>query len=461
MDRTRRSIDRAWLAAVGALALLAWAPVALEDTWLYAATGRWVVENSAIPRTDPFSWTSAGEPWQSNGWLWGVLLWGAWSIGTFAAIAVLKPLFVVLLAVVLRTGARAMGSREGPAAVASLVGVLAVFPWLVERPQLASYLLAPVVTVLAARAPGARRPWLSAIAVFAVTAAWVNLHSVALSAIPVIAAAGAGAVWDARRDGPIARPLVAAGSVVAAAVLGTLVNPWGVGVWTHAVEVRSQSSGTISEWEPLWRSGAAGWLLLGAIGVCLVVAHRWGASRRLAVALPLLATAVMAVDAIRSVPVFVVVAAVLLPALTPASSRSIVRPQVLDVGAVALLVVALVLAVPRVASTGEPAAGTPVAATSSLPSGCRLLNDYRFGNWVMWDRPDVPVSDDGRNDLHGDTSTLDGWLRGGPDAVEQLTAAGVDCVLVAPDAALVDDLTPAGWEVVGRDGSAVALRRPG
>jgi hypothetical protein len=54
------------LAGSGALAL---SPVQLEDTWFYAATGRWIVENGSIPRVDPFSWTQLGAPWQSNGWL--------------------------------------------------------------------------------------------------------------------------------------------------------------------------------------------------------------------------------------------------------------------------------------------------------------------------------------------------------------------------------------------------------
>ena len=99
----------------------------------------------------------------------------------------------------------------------------------------------------------------------------------------------------------------------------------------------------------------------------------------------------------------------------------------------------------------------PVAA---LPSGCRLLNDYGFGNWVMFDRPDVPVSDDGRNDLYGTDTTRDRLITD-PAAATGLpawaAANGVTCVLVRPSSPAVGVLTGSGWVVAARDGNAVAL----
>jgi hypothetical protein len=39
------------------------------DSWWHLQSGRWIVENQTIPRTDPFSHTRFGQPWIDHGWL--------------------------------------------------------------------------------------------------------------------------------------------------------------------------------------------------------------------------------------------------------------------------------------------------------------------------------------------------------------------------------------------------------
>ena len=452
-DRTEWS----WWGALLAFGLLAWGQVQLEDTWFYAATGRWVVDHHAIPRSDPFSWTVAGRPWQSNGWLWGLLLWAVWSLGSFAAIAALKPLYVVASGATLRWASTDFGARRGPAMLGALVGTIATFPFLVERPQLASYLAVPVALVLARRAMVRRRPWLWAGLLVVVFAVWTNLHSVALTGVPLVAALCFGAALDRRsvRSGALAA------AVSLAALCGTLVNPWGVGVWTHATQVRSISRGTISEWEPLWRSGVGGWVALVVVVAVTVAATRLGGLRRLELLGPLVLAALLAVDAIRSFPLFAVAAGVLVTPLVPVRpAMSPDRKRTVFIGAMAMLVLSFVLAIPRIGSSGEPATETPVGPVAALPGGCRLLNDYTFGNWVMFDRPDVPVSDDGRNDLYGQDDAR-GKLLHDPAQAEQLPtwarANEVDCALITPGSPARATLLDAGWHVLAEDPNAVAL----
>jgi hypothetical protein len=453
-----------WWCALSALALLAWAPVQLEDTWFYAATGRWVVDHHAIARSDPFSWTVAGRPWQSNGWLWGVLLWGVWSLGRFAAVALLKPLYVITSGVLLRWSAGVLGASRSAAMVGALVGTVATFPFVVERPQLASYLAAPVALAFTHLLLTRARWWAWALALFALFALWTNLHSVALSGVPLVAAVGLGLAADRRRDRAV-RPWLLAGMATVASALGTLVNPWGAQLWTHAAEVRRISRGSISEWEPLWNRGTGGLAALVIVVVVVIAAVRLGALRRLELLAPLVLAALLAADAIRSFPVFAVVAATVVPPLVPVGSPlSADRRRLLSVGAAAALVLALVVALPRAPSTTDPSDTTPVDPVAALPSGCRLLNDYAFGNWVMFDRPDVPVSDDGRNDLYGTDTTRD-RLIADPSAASELptwTAAnGVTCLLVRPSSPAIGVLTVSGWVVAGRDGNAVAVVAPG
>ena len=457
--RDRRN-ELLWWCGLSALALLSWAPVQLEDTWFYAATGHWVLDHHAIPRTDPFSWTVAGRPWQSNGWLWGVLLWGVWSLGRFAAIALLKPAYVVVSGLLIRWSAGVLGASRGVAMVAALIGTVATFPFLVERPQLASYLAAPVALAFAHLVLTRARSWAWTAALVALFALWTNLHSVALSGVPLVGALTFGLALDRRTERRL-RPWLLAGAATAGAALGTLANPWGAGLWTHAAEVRRISRGSISEWEPLWNRGTGGLAALAIVVVVVIVAVRLGGLRRLELLLPLVLAAALAVDAIRSFPVFAVVAATVVAPLVPAGTPlSADRRRLLTVGAVAALVLALVVALPRASSTTDPSDTTPVEPVAALPSGCRLLNDYGFGNWVMFDRPDVPVSDDGRNDLYGTDTTRDRLITD-PTAATGLpawaTANGVTCVLVRPSSPAVGVLTGSGSVVAARDGNAVAL----
>jgi hypothetical protein len=443
--------------------MLSWAPVQLEDTWFYAATGRWVVDNHAIPRTDPFSWTVAGQPWQSNGWLWGVLLWIVWSIGGMAAIAFLKPIYVVVSGLATRWSATTLGATPNAAMVGALGGIAATFPFLVERPQLASFVAAPLCLGVTHRVLTLTRWWPWLVALMLLFAVWTNLHSVALTGVVLVAALAAGRVIDQRRARSLRAWLAAAGVTVAAAV-GTLVNPWGIELWTHGAEVRRVSKGAISEWAALWDSGTGGWVGLALVIAAVATALRLGGLRRLELLAPLLVAAGFAVDAIRAFPVFAVVAAAVLPPLFPARSPlSSDRLRLLTVGAVTALAIAIVISLPRVASTSDPADATPVGPVAALPSGCRLLNDYAFGNWIMFDRPDVPVSDDGRNDLYGRDDERELLIRD-PDIAAGLPAWAnerqVDCVLLEPTSPAVDVLLENGWRVAGEDGTAVALVAP-
>ena len=107
----------------------------------------------------------------------------------------------------------------------------------------------------------------------------------------------------------------------------------------------------------------------------------------------------------------------------------------------------------------------PVGSVAALPSGCQLRNDIGLGGWVIWARPDVPVSADGRNDLFG----LDGYAQvrwfvsasGAAEAPAQLADEHTTCVLAVDGSPLVPALEQAGWREVGRDGVGVALVAPG
>ena len=164
--------------------------------------------------------------------------------------------------------------------------------------------------------------------------------------------------------------------------------------------------------------------------------------------------------AIRLLPMLVFVALpVLAPSLsrTPVASLLLRRRIVLYLG----LAVAVVLALIDMSHIGRPSPALyPVGVVRDIPSDCRLFNSYELGAFVIFERPDVPVSLDSRNDMYGrqrvlaDEKTLDG--KG--DVAREL--AGADCVLVPPATGLAKWLrSDHGWKLTASDSAAALFVR--
>jgi hypothetical protein len=453
--------------AVAAIAVMAWQPAWHGDVWVYAASGRWILDHGTIPRTDPFSWTFGGQPWQSNGWLWGLVLWSAWSLGGALTVALLKPIGVVLIALGTGLAARWLGARLVPACVAAVVTPLVMFPWISERPQLASYILFPFVVGCAARVIAGGRlhvTWLIALA--ALVALWANLHGVVLFGAAIATTlVVASSVDHALRDRTW-RPLVGGAVTVVVIAAATLLTPFGSEMHRHSFEVRDLSSSTMTEWYPLVDAGSDAVLPI-VVGLVAVALLAWGrAWRRPDVLAPFVVTALFTVDAVRTTPFLVMTATIACAVVAPRLDAAWMRERRgLATAAVAVLGVAAIVSLARNAGDlTEPGEQVPVAAAEALPAGCQLRNDYRLGGWVMFDRPDVPVSADGRNDLYGiDGYAQNAWFED-PTAAqlapERLAAEGTTCVLAQNDSPLPAALETAGWSVVGQDSVAVALVAP-
>ncbi len=501
MTRLRLDAQRLLLGgALLALALLVWAPIDHDDTYIYETTGRWIGQHHRIPRVDPFSWTYRGRTWQSNAWGWSLILWLAHEAGGQWVVALLKPALVVVAGLGSVWAARRFGARRGPAAVGAVLVLVLMFPWITDRPQMASFAFFPFTLAmahLATRHGRLRLRWVAGLAGLLVV--WVNVHSVALVGAAVVGALEAGVILDRlwwRRSGtwppgwpvgPADAPSVGSlasldgpagevgpswpswvswfgGPVLVAAVAGLamLVNPWGFGLITHAAQVRSLSASTISEWYPLLRSGPIMVIPIAVAVAVVVVTVAAGPRRRVELVLPVLATAVLTLDANRNAPFFLLAVAILVTPMIPASWTVLAgRRDLALVGVVAALVIGVVVAVPHAWSSGDPGPHIAGRSTDALPRGCKLRNDYRLGGYVIWRRPDVPVSADGRNDLYGLAGYAQNrWFEQPEEALaapDTFRAQGVDCVLATPDSPIIAPLERAGWRVVGRDGSGVAL----
>jgi hypothetical protein len=433
-----------------------------SDTYWQIRTGQLILDHGRIPRTDPLSWTAHGHPWRPNSWAFDVLLAAVYSPGARLIGVALVGIALVLAVVAsqLLLAAR-LGAHPVAAGLVVLVATPITINWYGVRPQLVDYAAVPLLLVLvdeALRTANRRAAALAVAGVAAVQTVWVNLHATAPLGIGVVALVGA--VHAATHPHIRARVAWLAG----AAVVGTLANPYGLGVIAQGLDVREASAGLVAEWLPidLGEPFMDLTVLVGVATAALAARRRWWALTAVLAALVVAGLAVR-----RFQPVLAVTAiAVLGAALDTVTVRrwAATRVRLLAVGAATLLVLYLGLAVRALPRVG--AVPYPVASVRALPAGCRLFNTYELGGVVTLLRPDVPVGLDSRNDLYGRVDLLDAddLVRSRTGAAAELARQGVTCVLVPPATPLGRQLAAdPHWREAHRDpdGSAYLRRDAG
>lgn len=434
-------------------------PLADSDGWWHLRTGDLILEEGSIPATDPFSWTAAGEPWQPNAWLSDVLLALIRQAAGPQGVALLRALAVVVAGMLIYLLARRTGARPWPAALTAAVATLVMNPFIAERPQLFGFVLLPLVVLAAAAA--LEGGWRALLAVALLMALWVNLHGSFIVGVGVVTLMAATRAVRARRW---TRPAL----VAMAGATAALLNPFQFGAYREALRI-SQVSTFIEEWRPLDMSDGRGMLialLLAAAATALLYTGRWHSSDMGAA---FLALAVLTVRSVRGAPFALVVGAPEIALALPSLATAPVRRWAAPRRAALLAGVALGLAVltgteaSTVGSLGDTGAQLPTATVPLIPPGCRLLNEYEFGGYVIDSRwPELLVAQDGRNDVYGlkRLQDLEDVLSGTEPAA--LEALGVDCVLARPQRPLAEALgTSAAWRELAAEDVAVLYVRQG
>lgn len=254
-DLELRAPSRApWFAALSFLALAvlavasAWHPLnANSDFWAHAATGRWILAHGQVPRHMLFEWTDH-SPWVAHSW--GTQVWFALMMRVGES---LGPLLAVLWTVVL--GLAACGAllwrwrgRAGDTFLVPIFGSMCV--WLagsrfLPRPEMCTLLFLAVLLVWCEgwTRPGAwdaasgQPLWKRALAVLVLFALWANLHGLVFVGLAFLVAA---AVCEFLQEAlPRSNGTSASegggwrwAALCVAAGLGTLLNPYGVGLWS-------------------------------------------------------------------------------------------------------------------------------------------------------------------------------------------------------------------------------------
>lgn len=461
----------------GLLAITA-RPATDPDLWWHLRTGQWIAETGHIPHTDPFSFTRAGSPWVSHEWLSEVVFYEIWRRLSWAGLIVFSA--IVTTAGFMLLYVRCPGRRHW-AAAATALGALASAPAWGVRPQMFTFLLASLFLWLIER--GEERPRLL-LCIPPVFLLWLNLHAGFALGPALLLAYCVGLLWEgatcatpwAQLRPHLARLLLALLACMAVVPL----NPGGTQLYRYPIDVL-RSAGMrsfIGEWlSPDFHQFRYFPLLL--IGLFLTVAFlRAGSRPKARIFLPLLGTLFAALDAVRHIPIFALVAVPVVAAFVDqfGQPRSLSAPRrksswvrvVFPMSAVVFMAIFAVvrwhgLARGQGQAEAENFPKAAVEFLASHPGDPCLFAYYDWGGYAIWKLyPGYRVFIDGRADLYGD-AMLDDFktaIQLRPGWRDVLDRSQANTVLLPPTSALAQALSLApGWQEQYRDSKAVVFRR--
>ena len=463
-----------------------------SDTWWHLRAGQWMVENRQVIQEDVFSYSSFGKPWQYPG-LWvqvlmfGLFEWfGPGGLNLWVSLSV-----VAIFAVVWKTMA---GNNLLKAAILMLAAISSAIYW-AARPYLVSYLLFALYFFLLERfyRKDKGKLWLLPI----LMVVWVNSHGGFLAGFIVWGPYFVQAAADwlvAKRNNQLdqvpiyQRKLLHFIWIGLAMLVGTLVNPQGITLWTLPFTTVSRQAEQlfIAEWQsPDFHNSTLlpfAWMFV----ISLVFLGGTNKRRKIYELLLMAGFGILGLISIRNIFFFVIVASAILSRSGQEMFEGLIKDLnfrlkldfskppgsfggglniflVVIVGLVALLRVVSFL--PESVNLEEISSQFPTAAVEFIKSENlqgRMFNTYNYGGYLIWTLPEFPVFVDGRADLHQDEIIMT-WYRvvNGSNEWEEVFAEwDIHFVLVEPGVPLLSKLNESGWTMVYEDDLAVVAVSP-
>jgi len=397
------------------------------DLWWHLRTGQWIVESGHVPHSDSFSFTRAGHAWVSHEWLSEVVFYELWSYrfsrhGGALVLIVFSAIITTAGFMLLYLRCLSSGAKPHWAAALTVIAALASAPSWGVRPQMFTFTLTSLLLCLLDA--GEHRPrllfWIPPLFLL-----WLNLHAGFALGPALLLAYGAGLILETAvgtTPWQEARPLLLRVLLLLLACLALVpLNPSGAQLYRYPFDTLRSSGmrSLIAEWhspdfhEWLYRPFLLVWLLL----LTVLARSRWRPNGRIVV--PLILVSFAALDAVRHIPIFVLLAIPVIAAAHPTSASSAVskrRPdssrfQPFFSGAVVVLIALFALV--KWASLAHnqdarEAALFPQNAVAFLrasrhPHPQSLFVYYDWGGYAIWKLyPEYRVFADGRADLYGD-----------------------------------------------------------
>lgn len=444
------------------------------DIWWHLKTGEWIVQHRAVPHTDPFSYTRAGQPWIAQEWLFELSIYGLFRLTGYGGLTLTFATIVsaAFLLMYLRCQ-----STSAIAAALTVWGALATAVVWGVRPQILSLLLFSLwLWILERSEKNPKLLWWT----LPLTLLWVNVHAGFILGPVFLALFIAGESMERySSSGFVQRRL----PWLLLALLGNLalvpLNPNGFSIlWYPFQTLRSNAMQSyISEWASPNFHGVdyrAFLFLILATFAALAFSRR---KVRLRDILLLLVSTAAALSSVRMIPLFVLVAVPLL-ARTAASDRfkqsrpsatNATSPSVLANAGIVFLLAAfagvhtfqVIQRQPRAEATAFPVAA--VAYLQQHPPSGPVFNEYSWGGYLIFRLyPNMRVFIDGRADLYGDDllQFINAYYLQ-KNWQQVLLAQKVTTVIVPPDCPLASALREMPeWSLSYQDSVAAIFSRP-
>jgi hypothetical protein len=391
-------------AAALAFAVPLFAPAVLNDgdTYWHIAAGQWMLDNQAVLRIDPFSYTFAGHPWQTHEWLGEIVMALAYLGAGWSGITLLfgaaAALTAGLLAYHLSRWLHGLGLI-----VTLVLSLTCVAGSLLARPHLLALPLLElwVAELVMARADARGPSW----KLLALMMLWANLHASFLIGLILVVPFAV----DAVLDDPATRGAAAKrwGGFMAAAFVAALITPYGISGLTFPFRLMAiPSLQAVLEWAPTDLQTPQP--LTFAVAAALYVLLTRGAKVKPISVAVLLGLLYLALAHARHQTLIAIAAPLILaePLGAVLASRQPmdvrVSPQlpVMAFGVLVALMASLRLAIPLERQDG---ATTPASALAHVPASLArrpVLNDYAFGGYLIFE--DVRPFIDSRVELYGE-----------------------------------------------------------
>lgn len=384
------------------------------DMWWHLATGRLILDDSSIPKADPFSYTVSGTRWYTHEWLAEVGMYGIYLVGGKEALIAASALVVTFTFVLVYLQCSA---RPHVAVFLVLAGAFASSVTWGVRPQIltmAGLALSGLLLIWYRR--GSRWPL---VAFPVLTAVWVNLHAGYLLGLAFLAAnlVGDGLALLLRRPGQQTLPWGRWRSLVVSALASLAaanLNPNGLAMLRYPFDTLTSSamSAYIQEWASPDFHHPAFWpfalLLMGGMVIVAMAKRRPLEPSDLVM---YVAFSLAALHSSRHIALFAVLAPPIVSrsvSWNPASLRSTTTRLSLwlnwllllaGLGAVGLRFRYVVVQDPVHEAQFYPQAALEAIRSQGIIEQ-HVFNSYNWGGYLIWH--EIPVFIDGRADVYGD-----------------------------------------------------------
>lgn len=199
------------------------------DLWTHIRFGQFVLSTGHLLRHDIFSYSAPGAPWFNHEWLSDVVIAACYDAAGVIGLKLMKFACAAAIMAMIAAGTAETDASYTVQLAAMLIAALGLRLQIQFRPQLFDYILLAALLALLNREVRGRcaHLWL----VIPIMALWANLHGGFVTGIAVL---GLYTVVSGAQDllaGRGLRRAIRLAAFTAAALLATLINPFGIREW--------------------------------------------------------------------------------------------------------------------------------------------------------------------------------------------------------------------------------------